>query len=262
VPTYLQDKPVLIAEYKESSSRLTAKHVVEEAMTDALVRKCNSCKKPFLKEGGCNKMTCQCGNVQCFLCSKNVADYSHFGDAIGQCQMYGDMKEYLEKQVFAAQETTVKQILQSRRDLKDDDIRVDKAPNARPLIVENNAQGHFRNPVNTHPWGVPGVAPLFPYFPPPPAPPNVLPPTQQQRYPIIAPPTVNQWQPAIPAKPPIGVPEGYRGQYLYHNHVPAFQNVSKQTPRREYASGSTQTDFQAASLRKNQPPQGRRDGFF
>ena len=45
--------------------QLTLRHVVEEAMTAALIRKCNKCKHPFVKEYGCNKMTCSnCNNKQ------------------------------------------------------------------------------------------------------------------------------------------------------------------------------------------------------
>src|SRR5208282_1462883 len=70
----------LITEY-QAESKLSAKHAVEEAMTDALVRKCNKCEKRFLKEDGCNKMRCSCGNQQCYVCSANVIDYNHFDQA-------------------------------------------------------------------------------------------------------------------------------------------------------------------------------------
>src|SRR6202022_2637 len=116
----------LMIEY-QSEKKLPARHVVEEAMTAALVRKCNSCKQPFLKEGGCNKMKCNCGNVQCFVCSQNVMGYDHFDRKTGtMCPMYGDMVELLRSQVASAQEETIKTLLQSRNELTDDDVRVDK----------------------------------------------------------------------------------------------------------------------------------------
>ena len=113
---------MLMLEYQ---STLSAKHVVEEAMTAALVRKCNKCAKPFLKEDGCNKMKCSCGNIQCYVCSTNVLDYSHFGDG-KPCPMYGDMADLLQKQVDTAEEVTVQKLLENRSDLKDEDIRVRK----------------------------------------------------------------------------------------------------------------------------------------
>lgn len=36
--------------------KLSSRHKVEEAMTKALIRNCNKCKKSFIKEFGCNKM--------------------------------------------------------------------------------------------------------------------------------------------------------------------------------------------------------------
>jgi TRIAD3 protein (E3 ubiquitin-protein ligase RNF216) len=45
--------------------QLTLRHIVEEAMSAALIRHCNKCKHPFVKDHGCNKMTCShCRNVQ------------------------------------------------------------------------------------------------------------------------------------------------------------------------------------------------------
>jgi len=52
-------------EEAKKDGQLTFRHVVEEAMSAALIRHCNSCKQPFVKETGCNKMACtHCRNVQ------------------------------------------------------------------------------------------------------------------------------------------------------------------------------------------------------
>lgn len=49
----------------KKDGQLTLRHIVEEAMSAALIRHCNQCKHPFIKEYGCNKMTCtHCRNVQ------------------------------------------------------------------------------------------------------------------------------------------------------------------------------------------------------
>jgi len=125
---------MLILEY-QASNKLAAKHVVEEAMTNALVRKCNKCKTAFLKEEGCNKMTCRCGNYQCYVCSSNVVDYSHFqgyGDGNG-CPLYGDMKELLREQVAIAQEKTLERLVNSDAGFEEADIRVDERMPIGPL---------------------------------------------------------------------------------------------------------------------------------
>ena len=71
---------------------LSIRRQIEEAMSAALIRRCNKCITPFVKEEGCNKMMCTrngCGNIQCYVCSKSC-DYAHFNDKSrggrdGQC---------------------------------------------------------------------------------------------------------------------------------------------------------------------------------
>lgn len=41
-------------------------------------RSCWQCKRNFIKEAGCNKMTCTCGARMCYICRQPVTDYSHF----------------------------------------------------------------------------------------------------------------------------------------------------------------------------------------
>lgn len=55
----------LNCEEAKKDGQITLRHVVEEAMSAALIRKCNNCQRPFIKELGCNKMSCShCGNKQ------------------------------------------------------------------------------------------------------------------------------------------------------------------------------------------------------
>ena len=52
---------------------------MENQLSHALIQKCWKCSKSFIKEEGCNKMTCVCGAKMCYLCKKPVGDdYSHF----------------------------------------------------------------------------------------------------------------------------------------------------------------------------------------
>ncbi|KAF8610314.1 hypothetical protein BDV93DRAFT_430426 [Ceratobasidium sp. AG-I] len=63
----------------------TGEHAIAEAMTKALVRDCPDCKTPFMKEAGCNKMTCpKCGTISCYLCRQKISrlsPYTHFDQA-------------------------------------------------------------------------------------------------------------------------------------------------------------------------------------
>ena len=111
-------------------------------MTKAFVRRCNKCSKVFLKESGCNKITCDCGNKQCYVCGTNVADYTHFDDSRrgGKCPLNGEMHDLLDEQVAVAQERTVQELLKHQAELDDDDIRVDKF-----RVVTNTKNVAFSN---------------------------------------------------------------------------------------------------------------------
>ena len=74
---------------KDAEAKLRVK--IEEAMTAALVRTC-VCGQVFLKESGCNKMTCKaCGALMCYLCKSRIAGYDHFRTT--KCTLYGEYTE-------------------------------------------------------------------------------------------------------------------------------------------------------------------------
>lgn len=53
---------------------------VEKAMADAVKRTCPICHISFIKSDGCNKLTCPCGYVMCYVCRADIRDdgYQHF----------------------------------------------------------------------------------------------------------------------------------------------------------------------------------------
>jgi TRIAD3 protein (E3 ubiquitin-protein ligase RNF216) len=130
-------------------------------MTAALVQKCNKCSKPFIKESGCNKMTCSCGNLQCYVCGESIKDYHHF-EAVGKdgkkCPLHEKDNKRLETKIKNAQVNAVKKVLEDEG-LKEDDVKVDV-----PLV----------KPVRAQPLQPPLPPP--PQLPPPPLPqPGFLP---------------------------------------------------------------------------------------
>ncbi|CAK5264691.1 unnamed protein product [Mycena citricolor] len=63
----------------QDDKKLDARHEIEEAMTRALMRNCPRCNKAFVKDHGCNKMTCPfCHTKSCYLCRKVITGYDHF----------------------------------------------------------------------------------------------------------------------------------------------------------------------------------------
>ncbi|XP_068212881.1 E3 ubiquitin-protein ligase RNF216-like [Palaemon carinicauda] len=59
---------------KQKDVRVT----LENRMAEAMIRQCVRCKKRFIIEAGCNKMTCPCGAIMCYLCKQPIQGYDHF----------------------------------------------------------------------------------------------------------------------------------------------------------------------------------------
>src|ERR1700738_677335 len=131
---FLRRYPFVYADIEyEREHKLSAKHFVEEAMTAALVQKCNKCAKPFVKLSGCNKMTCNCGNLQCYVCGENIADYRHFEK--GKCPLHEQNDTRLDAKIMTAQENAVKKVMEEEAGLQEEDIRVEAARQNNPPVV-------------------------------------------------------------------------------------------------------------------------------
>ncbi|KAL0768779.1 hypothetical protein CaCOL14_008087 [Colletotrichum acutatum] len=102
-----------------------ARRQIEEAMSSALIRKCNKCGMAFVKESGCNKMTCTkrgCRNVQCYVCSKSC-DYAHFDDQArggqkGNCPLFDDVNTRHNEEVQQAEAKARQDILERHPSMK------------------------------------------------------------------------------------------------------------------------------------------------
>jgi TRIAD3 protein (E3 ubiquitin-protein ligase RNF216) len=106
----------------------SARHEIEEAMSAALIRTCNKCSAPFIKENGCNKMTCtKCRNIQCYVCSKSC-QYNHFNDTsrggkTGNCPLFDDgygVEKRHQDEVRAAEEQARKTALEKHPEVQAD----------------------------------------------------------------------------------------------------------------------------------------------
>jgi len=74
----------------EKKDEANIRKTAEEKMTAARVRHCHQCQTALIKEEGCNKLTCRCGAIMCYICRAPIQDYSHFCDHVrnpdGACQ--------------------------------------------------------------------------------------------------------------------------------------------------------------------------------
>ncbi|KAK3389363.1 hypothetical protein B0H63DRAFT_98036 [Podospora didyma] len=109
----------------------SARHHIEEAMSAALIRNCNKCGTPFIKENGCNKMTCTrngCFNVQCYVCSKSC-DYGHFNDESrggkpGNCPLFDIVEERHDEEVQAAAAKARKEAAEANPDIAEEFLEI------------------------------------------------------------------------------------------------------------------------------------------
>ena len=64
------------------SSLVALRTQVEQAMSMAIKRVCPRCNTSFVKNTGCNKLTCPCGYKMCYVCRADLSDegYRHFCD--------------------------------------------------------------------------------------------------------------------------------------------------------------------------------------
>lgn len=47
-----------------------ARKYIEEELSNTFIRKCYKCNKAYIKETGCNHITCSCGAQMCYICKK------------------------------------------------------------------------------------------------------------------------------------------------------------------------------------------------
>lgn len=174
-------------EQNAKENKISSRHKIEEAMTAAMIRSCNRCKKHFIKEYGCNKMTCpSCRNMQCYCCSETLKDYEHFDQApLGRsrrngkkCPLYDDVEVRHEREVKEAEEAAKKQLMEDNPDLHAEDLEIkisdrikqadtEKGQRAvlagvRPAVLPlgdllNGGDGIPDMPIENHRW--PGRAP-------------------------------------------------------------------------------------------------------
>jgi len=131
----------LRCEEVESQDEEAHRKRIEEELTNAMIRECFNCKTRYMKEDGCNKMTCpKCRALMCYLCKQPVKDYSHFyGQGSGpgpdkKCPLWSDTQTLHRKEVAEA-------AARARGELKDNNIQLKADPTkgiADPTTIKPN----------------------------------------------------------------------------------------------------------------------------
>ncbi|XP_071162656.1 E3 ubiquitin-protein ligase RNF216-like [Mytilus edulis] len=87
----------------EKQGETNMRTFIENMLTEAMLRTCHECGKRFMKEVGCNMMTCVCGAHMCYVCREPGIGYDHFsGDNCNEDSMKKlHLKEMKEAAVAA-----------------------------------------------------------------------------------------------------------------------------------------------------------------
>ncbi|PAV84381.1 hypothetical protein WR25_07818 [Diploscapter pachys] len=72
---------------------------LEEQLSNAILRQC-VCGAQFVKESGCNKMTCRCGKTMCYICRMQGIGYEHFRNN-GACALHVNHAEIDQRNLEA-----------------------------------------------------------------------------------------------------------------------------------------------------------------
>ncbi|KAF8300413.1 hypothetical protein DL93DRAFT_2122285 [Clavulina sp. PMI_390] len=123
----------------EEDRGLDARHVIEEAMTAALTRRCPKCNNPFVKTDGCNKMTCpSCRTLSCYLCRESINGYDHFDSSRGtkrnggKCRLWDAIEQRGHDEVAAAARAALAKYKAEHPEAADTDIDIEKILPANP----------------------------------------------------------------------------------------------------------------------------------
>ncbi|PKY05504.1 hypothetical protein P168DRAFT_317028 [Aspergillus campestris IBT 28561] len=103
------------------------RHLVEEAMSKALIRQCPQCKVNIVKESGCNKMICsKCSHVMCYICRQDItrAQYNHFGQGPGSCPTHDQVHNADEQAVNQAEKRTIDELIADNPNLTREELLV------------------------------------------------------------------------------------------------------------------------------------------
>jgi len=61
----------------ERKDEVRKRTFIENKMSEAMMRNCVNCKKPLVKNGGCNWVTCTCGTKMCYFCRSTTCSTTH-----------------------------------------------------------------------------------------------------------------------------------------------------------------------------------------
>ncbi|KAL5637480.1 hypothetical protein ACGC1H_004038 [Rhizoctonia solani] len=131
-------------EEAEKDKALDGRHAIEEAMTKALMRNCPNCSQNFVKESGCNKMTCpKCASLVCYVCRQVIRGYDHFDQTpqgaarnprSKKCPLWESVEQRHAEDVKQAAEAAQEEYRRLNPEVREEDIAVELPPAPAPPV--------------------------------------------------------------------------------------------------------------------------------
>uniref|UniRef100_T1J9J9 RING-type domain-containing protein n=1 Tax=Strigamia maritima TaxID=126957 RepID=T1J9J9_STRMM len=115
----------------EKKPEVDMRTFIENKMSDALMRTCPKCKCRLIKYEGCNRMTCTCGQMMCYLCRQPIDGYSHFesfGNSNSKCPITSNVFDLHQKELKSSAEAARREYIRlhpevASMELKHDPIK-------------------------------------------------------------------------------------------------------------------------------------------
>jgi hypothetical protein len=177
-------------EEAKNDKGLGARHKVEEARSEAMMRTCPKCKVKLIKEFGCNKMVCtNCQAIMCYVCKKDISGtgkeqgYDHFHRAGATCLLHDQAGVDRHKEEADAAETAaIEKVKAEYDDVDEKTLRIETKENDKSSKTATTTTidpppllGGIPPPVYHGAAPIPPLPPGPPQFPVvPPFDPNLL----------------------------------------------------------------------------------------
>jgi hypothetical protein len=130
---------------------LSARHAVEEARSEAMMRTCPKCRVKIVKSAGCNKMACSnCRAIMCYVCKQDItlSKYEHFGTGATRCPIQDQSAEDRHQQEADDAEKAAIAAAKARdANINEEDLRIEAHLNQRPVrAMEMGLHGDLHRP--------------------------------------------------------------------------------------------------------------------
>ena len=129
---------------------LDARHRIEEARSNRVMRKCPKCSVKIIKELGCNKMICtSCRSIMCYACNADITKgkeggYEHFNKPGSKCKLYDEPGvDRHDAEADEAEKEAIKSAKAEDAELDEKQLQIETGPGQKKAKPGRQAQPGF-----------------------------------------------------------------------------------------------------------------------